>query len=81
MARCRSCGAEIVWATSPTGKAMPLNAKPDPMGNVRVFGPSGARSAVVLAGEKLDAARSHGASLFMPHHATCPDGRAWRKKK
>ena len=81
IARCRSCDAEIVWATSATGKAMPLNAKPDPMGNVRLFGAAGARSAVVLAGEKLEAARSSGALLFMPHHATCPEGLAWRKRK
>lgn len=81
MSRCRSCGAEIFWATSSSGKAMPLNAKPDPMGNVRVFGASSARSAVVLAGERLELAHAAGAPLYMPHHATCPQGRAWRKKK
>ena len=81
MSHCRSCGAEIVWATSPTGRAMPLNAKADPMGNVRVFGASGARSAVVLAGEKLKRAQADGSLLFMPHHATCPDGPSWRTKR
>jgi hypothetical protein len=80
MSRCRSCDAEIVWATSATGKAMPLNAKPDPMGNVRLYGPNGARSAVVLAAEKLKLARTAGVPLYMPHHATCPQGGAWRKR-
>lgn len=82
MSRCRSCGAEIFWATSSTGKAMPLNAKPDPMGNVRVYGAPATRSAVVLAGHRLTLARgANGPPLYMPHHATCPQGQAWRKKK
>ena len=80
MGCCRSCGAEIVWATSQSGKAMPLNAKPDPFGNVRVTGQAGARSAWVLVGEKLEAARAADVCLYMPHHATCPEAGKWRKK-
>lgn len=80
MTRCRSCDAEIIWATSSTGKAMPLNAKADPFGNVRVYGRPDALSATVLAGEQLEAARTDGARLYMPHHATCPHGGDWRKK-
>lgn len=81
MSRCRSCDAEIFWATSQSGKAMPLNAKPDPFGNVKIYGRPAACSAVVLAGSDLEAARADGVRLFMPHHATCPQGGAWRKKK
>lgn len=80
MSRCRSCDAEVIWATSQTGKAMPLNAKPDPFGNVKVYGRPGAVSAVVLAGDALEETRRLGVPLYMPHHATCPQGRAWRKK-
>lgn len=29
MNKCKSCGAPIVWAKSETGKAMPLDAKPE----------------------------------------------------
>lgn len=29
MLRCRSCGAEIRWAKSEQGKAMPLDAEPE----------------------------------------------------
>jgi DNA modification methylase len=31
---CRSCGAEIRWARTFTGKLMPLDAAPNPAGNV-----------------------------------------------
>lgn len=80
MSRCRSCAAEVVWATSQTGNAMPLNAKPDPFGNVKTYGRPGELSAVVLAGSELEDARAAGLDLYMPHHATCPQGPAWRKK-
>jgi hypothetical protein len=80
VSRCRSCGAEIVWATTEAGKAMPLDAAPTVEGNVAVTGAE-KPVATVLAGLFLEEARSAGRELFMPHHATCPQGRAWRKKK
>lgn len=27
MSQCKSCGAELMWATTPAGKSMPLEAK------------------------------------------------------
>lgn len=32
--KCRSCEAEIIWATTAKGKAMPVDAEPCPDGNV-----------------------------------------------
>jgi hypothetical protein len=29
MANCKSCGAELIWAESRSGKPMPFNAKPE----------------------------------------------------
>lgn len=29
IARCKSCGAEILWIRTSNGKAMPLDAKPE----------------------------------------------------
>lgn len=81
MNRCRSCDAEIIWAATPAGKSMPLNAKPDPFGNVEVSGDTARPVATVLAGLFLEDARSTGRELYMPHHATCPQGRDWRKNK
>ena len=34
MAECNSCGATIFWVIMPSGKRMPLDAKPDPNGKV-----------------------------------------------
>lgn len=34
--RCRSCGAPIIWATTGSGKAMPLDRDPVPDGNTLV---------------------------------------------
>ncbi len=31
---CQFCGAEVVWATTEKGKAMPLNAEPVEHGNI-----------------------------------------------
>lgn len=81
MARCRSCDAEIIWAATPAGKSMPLDATPTPAGNVELSGESGRPVAIVLAGLFLADARSAGRELFMPHHATCPQARTWRKGK
>lgn len=78
MSSCRSCGAEITWARTPANKAMPLDAEPNPAGNVmladggaQVLGP------LELSG-LTDAEREE---LRMPHHATCPDGAAWKSKR
>ena len=37
MARCRSCGAEIVWATWPSGSRAPFDALPVVGGNVIIY--------------------------------------------
>ncbi len=34
MAKCKSCGAEIIWAVSRSGKACPISAAEYPNGNV-----------------------------------------------
>ena len=87
MSRCRSCDAEIIWTSTPTGKSMPLDANPNPDGNVELScdrsgeHPRRKPVATVLAGMFLEEARSAGRELYMPHHATCPQGQAWRKSK
>ncbi len=80
--KCRSCGAAIIWAITARGVRMPLDAMPDPAkGNqiIELDAPEGidgpqtwrCRAASML----LDA----GQDRYMPHHATCPDGRRWRR--
>ena len=86
--RCRSCGATIVWAiTQPGKKRMPVDAdQDDQRGNVALtatqsdeFGPHWA--AVVVPTNKAAAMRAAGQPLHLPHHASCPDGEKWKKKR
>lgn len=73
MTRCRSCGASIEFARTPADRLIPLDAIPDPDGNVvirdglaHVLGPM--ELLMLGAGE----------ALRMPHHATCPDAADWK---
>lgn len=78
-APCRTCKAKIRWVRTPTGRLMPLDPWPTDGGNVlleeNLFGDTLGR---VLAGTDLADARTGGARLYMPHHATCPQGAQWR---
>lgn len=70
-AKCKSCGAPIMWATSArTGKAMPIDAEPTPNGNV-----------CLVAGQARpytpDDAKLH-RDRYTSHFATCPDAPTWR---
>ncbi len=74
MAACKSCGAEMIWATSlTTGKAVPLNAKPDPGGNL-----------VLLVGGKTRGVTDEDIESGRPRHTShfvdCPQRREWRKR-
>jgi hypothetical protein len=77
-ARCRSCQAEIRWATLPDGKPMPLDANPVDGGNVAVHRHlSGVLYARVLkAGEEPEPHERRGVS----HFATCSDAAAFRRR-
>lgn len=86
---CRSCGAPILWVVTENGKRMPLDAEPTEAGKViiRMGGrglPADAELAHVETKEETEArlkAREPAArTAFMPHHATCPQGREWRRK-
>lgn len=72
MAKCRSCEAEIVWATSErTGKPMPLDATPTANGNM-----------VMIAGKARgyteEDAKLH-RDRYTSHFATCPDADKFRR--
>lgn len=80
MAQCNSCGAEIVWAvTSGKGKAMPIDAEPNPDGNVELLPPKqGTRAPVAVVHAQPPLAPEH--PIHMPHHATCPQAAEWRRR-
>ena len=34
--KCKSCPAQVIWAVTERGKAMPVDAEPGPGGNVQL---------------------------------------------
>lgn len=74
---CSSCPAQIIWArTAATGTPMPINAEPDPDGNLVLRpGPDGPRAL------KRDAHLHFGATTYTSHFATCPAAAAHRRPR
>lgn len=71
MSGCRSCGAEIVWAITTSGKRMPIDAAPVPNGNVTLRDDGGdAPTALVGKG-----------GTHVSHYATCSEAKQWRKPR
>lgn len=69
---CRSCGAEIIWAITPAGRRMPVDAAPDPTGTLRLA-QEPYNVTVVVAGPSDEEPRHR------PHFATCPQANEWRR--
>jgi hypothetical protein len=75
--KCKSCGALIIWATTQSGKLMPLNAEPDPKGNLAI-----SRWATVVAvHQRTDLTETQGMPTHTSHFATCPNAAGHRKVK
>jgi hypothetical protein len=75
-ASCRSCGAPIVWAKTPRGKAMPLDATPAADGNIVLEEDNAGAIAHVRT------AAFGGVGVFhKSHFATCPNANQHRKPK
>lgn len=70
MSRCRSCQAEIIWAKTPRGKSIPLDAQPTTDGNVMVAD----GVAHVLAPDQLAVSLDLYSpdERFTSHFASCP---------
>jgi hypothetical protein len=66
VAKCRSCGAPIVWVVMrPSGKRMPLDAKPEKRITLDVIDPAVA--------EMTD--------TYVSHFSSCPNAAQHRKPK
>jgi hypothetical protein len=74
MSKCKSCGAEIIWAKTPTGKSMPLDAEPHPRGNI-VLDANGC-TGPVRPGDVPDLS-----VRYLSHFVTCPEANQHRKSK
>ena len=81
MARCKSCGAEIIWIKTTSGKAMPCNAKEvvyweNKDGKANIVRPNGEVVRADLEGED---GKESGIG-YISHFATCPNASAHRRK-
>jgi len=70
-ARCRSCGALILWARTEAGRRIPLDAYPHPVGNLVLDVRAGR---VRVADLRTDDVR------YLSHFATCPHASEHRKR-
>lgn len=75
IARCRSCGAPIIWARHrESGKAAPINAAPVPNGNITLDPLSDHYR--ILSGEERKASTD---PLYTNHFGTCPNAKSHKK--
>lgn len=69
-ALCRSCDAEILWRRTAAGQRIPIDALPDPQGNVEIL-------------DSIEA-KVHGGPVdggHLSHFATCPDAAKHRRPR
>lgn len=72
--KCRSCGADIIWAKTPKGKAMPIDAQPNPEGKLALHG-----GIVVTVGSGPQIGFSD--ERYISHFGTCPNASFHRRTK
>lgn len=78
MARCRSCGAEILFIKTSGGKLTPVNADP-----VRFDFQLGGKDRIVTGnGEVITGVISESGEEkgYVSHFATCPDANQFRRR-
>ena len=76
MARCKACGAEIIWIKMSSGKAMPCD--PDPVRYTP--DPNGELILVQGNGRIVRGVRGSNAAGYVSHFATCPQAGIFRRK-
>lgn len=78
-ARCRGCGAEIIWALTEKGKRMPLDAAPSGDGDYVL------RSAVFIDGDvtavRVGTGVVTGEGRHRNHWWTCPERDRFRRTR
>jgi hypothetical protein len=80
---CRSCGAQIVWARTRTGKNMPMDYLPSSTGSWHMWRHETfiEVSHAAHGGERAQKARERKQPRYHPHWATCPNAAKHRRKK
>jgi hypothetical protein len=80
VAKCDGCGADIVWAETPSGAKQPFNREPDAKGNRVLLGRGPDKPPLALSRAAVDVGRIYdeGGIYYVPHHATCPEVESFR---
>lgn len=74
---CSTCSARIIWAITVKAKRMPVNAEPEPGGNVALdFRPGMEPLARVLSVTRQFGVKN----LRMSHFVTCPQAAQHRRR-
>lgn len=76
MAKCDGCGAAIVWAETLDGKRQPFDREPDEKGNRVLLGRGPVRPPLAIPSSNVVPCPEE--TLYMPHHAVCPDAERFR---
>lgn len=74
MAKCSSCGADIFWSVTSTGKKIPIDSEPRKDGNIFISN----ESAVYITANSPESEAT--TPRYVSHFATCPQSKDWRKK-
>lgn len=72
MSTCKSCGARIIWAPTPAGKHIPVDADPTPDGNIEL------RDGIAHVNQQ---ANLLGEARYVTHFATCPQADEHRRPR
>ena len=82
MTKCRSCGADIIWTITKTGRKMPCNAEPI-FFDLANMNDEGTKTFVKDDGTIAIGIENPGGQEvgYISHFATCPEADKWRKKK
>ena len=78
MSKCKSCGADIIWIPTVSGKSMPCDAKPIPYKEDA----NGTMMLVTSDGRVVKAKLDATSEVFgyVSHFATCPNANEHRKR-
>jgi len=83
---CRSCGAPVVWAVTPEGRRMPVDAEPVDGGNVLLSpNPTGSQDryapVATVVGKRVQASLfGDDGPRYVSHFATCPNADLHRRR-
>jgi hypothetical protein len=76
--KCESCSADIIWAVTVNVRVMPVNAEPVAGANVALEYRPGMKPLARV----LTVAQQFGrTNLRLAHHASCPEGPKWRRRR